>query len=51
MCTSPIPARAVPPSSGLSLEVAKGEVYGLLGPSGAGKSTTQRILDGPAEGL
>lgn len=31
---------------GLSLSLARGEVYGLLGPNGAGKSTTIRILLG-----
>jgi ABC-2 type transport system ATP-binding protein len=31
---------------GLSLEVAEGEVYGLLGENGAGKSTTVEILEG-----
>lgn len=30
----------------LSLEVAKGEVFGFLGPNGAGKTTTVRILTG-----
>jgi ABC-2 type transport system ATP-binding protein len=29
---------------GLTLEVAEGEVFGLLGPLGAGKTTTLRIL-------
>src|SRR5579875_2605021 len=29
---------------GLSLTVAKGEVFGFLGPNGAGKSTTVRML-------
>jgi ABC-2 type transport system ATP-binding protein len=29
---------------GLSLTVARGEVYGFLGPNGAGKSTTVRML-------
>ncbi|MCW8129841.1 MAG: ABC transporter ATP-binding protein [Planctomycetota bacterium] len=31
---------------GLSLSVARGEVYGLLGPNGAGKTTTLRMLAG-----
>jgi ABC-2 type transport system ATP-binding protein len=29
---------------GVSLEVAKGEIYGFLGPNGAGKSTTVKML-------
>jgi ABC-2 type transport system ATP-binding protein len=38
---------------GFSLEVAKGEVFGLVGPDGAGKTTTLRMLCGlvdPNEG-
>lgn len=31
---------------GLSLSIAKGEIYGLLGPNAAGKSTTIRLLAG-----
>ncbi len=30
----------------LSLEIAKGEVFGLVGPDGAGKTTTLRLLTG-----
>ena len=29
---------------GVSLEVAKGELFGLIGPDGAGKTTLMRIL-------
>ncbi len=32
--------------NGISLEVAKGEIFGFLGPNGAGKSTTIRMLCG-----
>ena len=35
--------------AGLSLSVARGEVYGLLGPNGAGKTTTLRCLATLAE--
>ena len=35
--------------SSLSLDVAKGEVYGFLGPNGAGKSTTIKLLSGIME--
>ncbi len=31
---------------GISLTVAKGEIYGLVGPDGAGKTTTLRMLAG-----
>ena len=30
----------------VSLEVAKGEVFGFLGPNGSGKTTTIRMLTG-----
>ena len=32
--------------SGVTLEVARGEIFGFLGPNGAGKSTTIRMLCG-----
>ena len=32
--------------SGISFDIAKGEVVGLLGPNGAGKTTTMRIITG-----
>ncbi len=32
--------------SDLTMEVRKGEVYGLLGPNGSGKTTTIRLLLG-----
>jgi ABC-2 type transport system ATP-binding protein len=35
-----------PAVSGVSFEVASGEVFGLLGPNGAGKTTTLRMLAG-----
>jgi drug efflux transport system ATP-binding protein len=39
--------------SGLTLQIARGEVFGLLGPNGSGKTTTIRMLCGlldPSEG-
>ena len=33
-----------PAVNGVSLRVARGEIYGFLGPNGAGKSTTVRML-------
>lgn len=35
---------------GVSFEVPRGEIFGLLGPSGAGKSTTQHVLIGLLKG-
>ncbi len=32
--------------NGLSLSVARGEIFGFLGPNGAGKTTTLKILMG-----
>ena len=32
--------------TGISFEVAQGEVFGMLGPNGAGKTTTVEILEG-----
>jgi ABC-2 type transport system ATP-binding protein len=44
----PVPMRRqkVVAVSDLTLDVAEGEVYGLLGPNGSGKSTTLKILLG-----
>jgi ABC-2 type transport system ATP-binding protein len=42
-----------PVVSGISFEVAEGEVFGLLGPNGAGKTTTMEMIEGlrlPDEG-
>ena len=33
----------------LSLEIAKGEIFGLVGPDGAGKTTTLRLITGLAD--
>ncbi len=43
-------AQADPIIGGLNLEIAQGEIFGLLGPSGCGKSTTQKILMGLLSG-
>lgn len=34
---------------GISLEVRKGEIFGLIGPDGAGKTSTFQILAGVME--
>ena len=34
---------------GISFEIAKGQIFGLLGPSGAGKTTLIKILTGQLE--
>ena len=31
---------------GLDLDIAEGEIFGLVGPDGAGKTTTMRMLSG-----
>ena len=33
----------------ISLEIRKGEIYGILGPKGAGKTTTLEMLEGLKE--
>lgn len=38
------PGALAPSVTGVSFDVAEGEIFGFLGPSGAGKSTTQKIL-------
>lgn len=45
------PGGRSPAVSGVSFEVAKGEIFGFLGPSGAGKSTTQKVLIGLLRGF
>jgi len=40
------PAGEIRAVEGLSLSVARGEVFGLVGPDGAGKTTTMRLLTG-----
>ncbi len=38
--------RSEPAIEGVTFQIERGEIFGLLGPSGAGKSTTQKILIG-----
>src|SRR5580692_9338946 len=38
--------RRVPALAGVSLSVARGEIFGLLGPNGAGKTTLIKVLLG-----
>jgi len=40
---------AVQAVQGLSFEVARGELYGLIGPDGAGKTSTIRMVAGLIE--
>jgi fluoroquinolone transport system ATP-binding protein len=44
------PKTAAPAVRGLSFQIERGEIFGLLGPSGAGKSTIQKILIGLLKG-
>ena len=44
--TSTSPSAPCAPTSGASLEVARGEIHALVGENGAGKSTLMRMLSG-----
>ena len=43
------PAGPVPALKGIDLDIAKGEIYGIIGLSGAGKSTLVKVLTGVYE--
>jgi fluoroquinolone transport system ATP-binding protein len=45
------PASREPAVRGVTFEVGRGEIFGLLGPSGAGKSSIQRVLIGLLRGF
>src|SRR5947208_17017204 len=44
--TTPFRRRRIVALQHLNLEIAPGEIYGLLGPNGSGKSTTLKIILG-----
>ena len=46
---TPFRRRRVVALQDLNLEIAPGEIYGLLGPNGSGKSTTLKIILGLIE--
>src|SRR5207247_3972957 len=47
--TTPFRRRRIVALQHLNLEIAPGEIYGLLGPNGSGKSTTLKIILGLIE--